>query len=42
MRTVNTTHPDRLLSLLAEAERAEFSGWDFSWLKGRLIQEETP
>ncbi len=25
--------------LLAEAEHATFSGWDFSWLQGRLVEE---
>lgn len=26
--------------LIAEAERAPFSGWDFSWLKGRYVEGE--
>ncbi len=26
--------------LIAEADRASFSGWDFSWLKGRYIEGE--
>ena len=39
---MNIKQPDRFLSLLAEAEQAEFCGWDFSWLNGRLIQEAPP
>jgi len=28
--------------LIAEAQSHEFSGWDFSWLEGRLIEESLP
>jgi SAM-dependent methyltransferase len=28
--------------LITEAEQAAFSGWDFSWLEGRLISQPTP
>lgn len=35
-------HPERYQRLVAEAQAADFSGWDFSWLEGRMIQEEPP
>ena len=28
--------------LIREAQSQKFSGWDFSWLKGRLVQEAPP
>jgi SAM-dependent methyltransferase len=28
--------------LLAEAERQAFTGWDFSWLKGRIVADPLP
>jgi len=28
--------------LTSEAQTAHFSGWDFEWLKGRMIQQDTP
>ena len=39
MRIIN---PEKYTRLVTEAQSAEFSGWDFDWLEGRLIQEETP
>jgi SAM-dependent methyltransferase len=33
-------HPERFDRLLEEALAADFSGWDFSWLEGRMLQEE--
>jgi len=39
MQIVN---PERYQSLVAEAQTAGFSGWDFSWLEGRMLQEEPP
>lgn len=35
-------HPERFDRLVAEALAAGFSGWDFSWLDGRMIQCEPP
>jgi SAM-dependent methyltransferase len=35
-------HPERFDRLVAEALAAGFSGWDFSWLDGRMIQGEPP
>jgi tRNA G46 methylase TrmB len=29
-------------TLVAEAERAAFSGWDFSYLRGRMVEGGTP
>ncbi len=34
------TEPCSFDELVAEAERAPFSGWDFSWLKGRYVEGE--
>jgi len=39
MKIVN---PERYQRLIAEAQEADFSGWDFSWLDGRLIEEDPP
>jgi len=39
MQLVN---PERYKRLIKEAKKASFSGWDFGWLKGRLIQEDLP
>ena len=39
MKIVN---PERYQRLLNEAQQADFSGWNFSWLAGRMIQEEPP
>ena len=36
---VNSERADRLL---AEAERQPFSGWDFSWVEGRITAEPLP
>jgi SAM-dependent methyltransferase len=33
---------DRFERLIAEAQSRKFSGWDFSWLKDRLIEESPP
>jgi SAM-dependent methyltransferase len=33
---------DRFDKLIAEAQSHKFSGWDFSWLKGRLVEESPP
>jgi SAM-dependent methyltransferase len=33
-------HPERFNRLIEEALAADFSGWDFSWLEGRMLQEE--
>lgn len=32
----------RYHTLVKEAQSAHFSGWDFSWLDGRMIQEDPP
>ena len=37
MKVVN---PKRYQSLLHEAQEADFAGWNFSWLAGRMIQED--
>jgi aminoglycoside phosphotransferase (APT) family kinase protein len=34
--------PDRIDALPDEAEHQPFSGWDFSWLEGRLDSEALP
>jgi len=34
--------PDEFERLIAEAQSQKFSGWDFSWLKNRLVQETPP
>lgn len=34
--------PQNYQALVDEAQTAAFSGWDFSWLSGRMIQEEPP
>lgn len=39
MKLVNS---ERYRKLLLEALDANFSGWDFSWLERRMIQEDTP
>src|SRR5712692_11533173 len=31
--------PDEFERLIAEAQSQKFSGWDFSWLRDRLVQE---
>ncbi len=35
-------NPQRFHSLVQEAQSTAFSGWDFSWLTGRMHQEEPP
>ncbi len=35
-------HPERFNRLVEEALAADFSGWDFSWLEGRMVQEKPP
>jgi hypothetical protein len=35
-------HPECYQRLLREAQEADFSGWDFSWLEGRMIQADPP
>lgn len=39
---MNIIHPARYQRLLAEAQEANFSGWDFHWLEGRMVQEDPP
>ncbi len=39
MKIIN---PQRFQKLVTEAQQAVFSGWDFHWLDGRLLQEEPP
>jgi len=39
MKLVN---PERYRKLIDEAKEAHFSGWDFSFLNGRMIQEDPP
>lgn len=34
--------PDRVDELLDEAERQPFTGWDFSWLEGRIVSLPLP
>ena len=33
---------ERYHTLVKEAQAVHFSGWDFSWLNGRMIQEDPP
>ncbi len=35
-------HPERFQSLVQEAQTTPFAGWDFTWLTGRMHQEEPP
>lgn len=35
-------NPERFHQLISEAQSAPFTGWDFSWLDDRMIQQETP
>ena len=35
-------NPERFHKLVAEAWDADFSGWDFRWLEGRLVEEPLP
>lgn len=35
-------HPERFDQLVAEALTADFEGWDFGWLEGRLVEEDPP
>jgi SAM-dependent methyltransferase len=35
-------NPERYCKLIQEAFNANFSGWNFSWLEERMIQEEPP
>jgi SAM-dependent methyltransferase len=39
---MNIVNPERYQRLIQEAQEAGFSGWDFSWLDGRMHQEEPP
>lgn len=39
MKLVN---PERYQRLINEAQAADFSGWDFSWLEGRMVQPDPP
>ncbi|HEV2120384.1 MAG TPA: SAM-dependent methyltransferase [Candidatus Bathyarchaeia archaeon] len=34
--------PDEFERLIAEAQSQKFSGWDFSWLRNRLVEETPP
>ncbi|MFW5714303.1 MAG: class I SAM-dependent methyltransferase [Brevefilum sp.] len=35
-------NPERFQRLMIEAQNADFSGWDFRWLAGRMVQEDPP
>ena len=39
MKIIN---PERFQRLIQDAQNTDFSGWEFSWLKGRMIQEDPP
>lgn len=39
---MNIINPERFQSLINNAKNAHFSGWEFSWLEGRMMQEEPP
>jgi SAM-dependent methyltransferase len=39
---VASGRPDEFERLIVEAQSQKFSGWDFSWLKDRLVQETPP
>jgi SAM-dependent methyltransferase len=39
---MNIINPQRYHHLVKEAGEAAFSGWDFTWLAGRMIQEAPP
>jgi len=40
--TVKIINLERYHRLVAEAKSAPFTGWDFSWLDGRMIQQQPP
>lgn len=35
-------NPQKYQTLVEQAQAAAFSGWDFSWLEGRMIQDDPP
>lgn len=35
-------NPTSYHALIADAQAADFQGWDFRWLNGRMLQEEPP
>lgn len=39
---MGAVHPERFKQLVNQALKANFEGWDFGWLAGRLIQEDPP
>ena len=39
---IKPTDPQNLQALIEAAQAAAFSGWDFSWLDGRMIQDDLP
>lgn len=39
---MNIINPEHFRQLLSEAQSADFSGWDFRWLQGRMLQEDPP
>ncbi len=39
---MNLINSERFRDLIKEANQANFSGWDFSWLTGRMVQEDPP
>lgn len=39
MKIIN---PERFQRLVKDAQNADFSGWEFSWLERRMIQEQPP
>ena len=39
---MNFFNPEKFHQYIAEAQTADFSGWDFGWLKDRMIQQAPP
>lgn len=39
MKIIN---PERFQRQVQDAQNTDFSGWEFSWLEGRMIQEDPP
>ena len=39
---MDIVNPQGYKKLVDKAKKANFTGWDFSWLDGRLVQEESP
>jgi SAM-dependent methyltransferase len=39
---MDIVHPERFHQCVSDAQSADFSGWDFRWLEGHLLEEDPP